>query len=224
MMNGTQYPEQVMRADFAAMLTEVGPDAPTLCEGWTASDLAIHLVLIERHPESWLGVMVGDRISSTRSYFDGLVDRERSRPWPELVARVAEGPGRGPLANPRFRNNMMFREYTVHGEDVRRANSLPARDHGPEVEAKIWQKAQSFGRFVRTGGSYGLDMATPDGRAHQVRKGSPTARITGTPIDLLLYEFGRTAGVQVELDGDPAAVASVHLRNTAGAASLPRTR
>jgi uncharacterized protein (TIGR03083 family) len=26
-------------------LTELGPDAPTLCEGWTTADLAAHLMV-----------------------------------------------------------------------------------------------------------------------------------------------------------------------------------
>jgi hypothetical protein len=33
------------------LLTEVGADAPTLCEGWNAFDLAAHLVVRERRPD-----------------------------------------------------------------------------------------------------------------------------------------------------------------------------
>lgn len=215
-------PEQTMRETFSRHLTDVGPDAPTLCEGWTAQDLAIHMVLIERHPEAWLGIAIGDRLPRTRDYFDGLVQQERDRPWEELVERVEVGPARGPLANATFRNHMMFREYAVHSEDVRRANDLPARDLGPAVRERTWAKAQSFARFVRTTDSHGLEIADPDGRVHQVRKGETSARITGEPIDLLLYAFGRTA-VDVVLSGDPAATAGVNVR-AGGAGALPRTR
>ncbi|HEX5586748.1 MAG TPA: maleylpyruvate isomerase family mycothiol-dependent enzyme [Acidimicrobiia bacterium] len=215
-------PEQTMRATFARYLTEVGPDAPTLCEGWTAEDLAIHMVLIERHPEAWLGIPISDRITRTRGYFDGLVQHERDRPWGELVERVEVGPTRGPLANPTFRNHMMFREYTVHAEDVRRANDLPAADAGPDVRERTWGKAQAFARFVRTDGSHGLEIAEPGGRVHQVRKGATTARITGEPIELLLFAFGRTA-VEVDVSGDPDAVAGVAVR-AGGAGALPRPR
>ena len=191
MQEPTQYPEQAVRGALASMLDDLGPDAPTLCEGWTTQDIAIHLVLIERHPESWLGVMIGNRIAATRPYFEGLVALERERPWTELVERVRGGPTRGPLAHAGFRNHMMFREYTVHGEDIRRANSLPAGDFGDAVRDATWKKARSFARFVKTADGHGLEIAGSDGRIHHVRDGSPKARITGDPIELLLYEFGR---------------------------------
>jgi uncharacterized protein (TIGR03085 family) len=212
-----------MRGAFASMLDDLGPDAPTLCEGWTTQDIAIHLVLIERHPESWLAVMIGNRIAATRPYFEGLVALERDRPWAELVERVRVGPTRGPLAHAAFRNHMMFREYTVHGEDVRRANSLPAGDFGDAVCEATWKKARSFARFVKVVDGHGLEIASSDGRIHHVRDGSPKARITGDPIELLLYEFGRGAAAHVEFSGDPDAVAAVRV-NVVKAEALPRVR
>lgn len=35
-----------------------GPDAPTLCEGWTARDLAAHLVVRERRLDAAPGILV----------------------------------------------------------------------------------------------------------------------------------------------------------------------
>jgi uncharacterized protein (TIGR03085 family) len=223
MATQTQFPEQAVRSDFCEMLDKVGPDAPTLCEGWTSQDIAIHLVLIERHPEAWLGIPIGNRISRLRPYFDGLVETERDRPWGELVERVRVGPTRGPLANPAFRSRMMFREYIVHGEDIRRPNGLPPADFGPTVRDATWKKAQFFARFVQSAPSHGLEVAEPEGRVHVVREGSPTARITGEPIDLLLYEFGRGPAADVELSGDPAAVAGLEVR-PGGAQAMPRMR
>jgi D-arabinose 1-dehydrogenase-like Zn-dependent alcohol dehydrogenase len=37
-------------------MDEVGPDAPTLCEGWTTYDLAAHLVLREGSPLAVAGI------------------------------------------------------------------------------------------------------------------------------------------------------------------------
>ena len=34
------------RAGLAADLSRLGPDAPTLCKGWTARDLLTHLLLL----------------------------------------------------------------------------------------------------------------------------------------------------------------------------------
>ncbi len=38
------------RRAICAVLTELGPARPTLCQGWQTADLAAHLVLRERRP------------------------------------------------------------------------------------------------------------------------------------------------------------------------------
>src|SRR3984957_16940239 len=75
------------------LFTRVGPTAPTLCEGWTTTDLATHLVVRERKPLAALGLGLSplaatlqktmDRTSSAHSY-DGLVALVRSGP-PSLL-------------------------------------------------------------------------------------------------------------------------------------------
>ncbi len=46
------------RASLSDLLDRVGPDAPTLCEGWNARDLTAHLVLRESRPDAVLGVVI----------------------------------------------------------------------------------------------------------------------------------------------------------------------
>jgi uncharacterized protein (TIGR03083 family) len=36
---------QEERNELCDLMLETGPDAPTLCEGWTTRDLAAHLVI-----------------------------------------------------------------------------------------------------------------------------------------------------------------------------------
>ena len=48
------YSREERRA-LCELLDETGPDAPTLCEGWTTGDLAAHLVLRERRPDAAAG-------------------------------------------------------------------------------------------------------------------------------------------------------------------------
>jgi hypothetical protein len=43
-----------------------------------------------------------------------------------------------------------------------------------------------------------------------VRRGEPTARLSGAPGELLLYVFGRQAAARVEVKGPAEAVATVH--------------
>ena len=62
------------RAGLADTLASVGPDAPTLCAGWTTTDLALHVVLRERldpaNPERerpWLGFSEGSNDAAADS-------------------------------------------------------------------------------------------------------------------------------------------------------------
>ncbi len=48
---------QQERQGLCDLFVELGPDAPTLCDGWTASDLAAHLVVRERRPDSGPGLV-----------------------------------------------------------------------------------------------------------------------------------------------------------------------
>ena len=47
---------QTMRRELCDALLTVGPDAPTLCEGWTTRDLATHLIVRETRPDAALGI------------------------------------------------------------------------------------------------------------------------------------------------------------------------
>ncbi|HBA95165.1 MAG TPA: TIGR03085 family protein, partial [Acidimicrobiaceae bacterium] len=49
---------QAERAALCDLLLDVGPEAPTLCEGWTAAHMAAHLVLRERRPDVGLGLVL----------------------------------------------------------------------------------------------------------------------------------------------------------------------
>lgn len=46
------------RLALCETLRAVGPDAPTLCEGWLTRDLAAHLVLRESRPDAAPGIVV----------------------------------------------------------------------------------------------------------------------------------------------------------------------
>ena len=52
---------QIERQDLCTLFEDLGPDVPTLCEGWTARDLAAHLVVRERRPDAALGILAGNR-------------------------------------------------------------------------------------------------------------------------------------------------------------------
>ncbi len=47
------------REELCDLFLELGPEAATLCEGWTSTDLAAHLVLQE-HFHRWDGARMAD--------------------------------------------------------------------------------------------------------------------------------------------------------------------
>lgn len=105
------------RAALVESLREHGPDAPTLCEGWTARDLAAHLVVRERRLDAAPGILVPQ--------LAGYTDRVQAHvtattDWEKLVDMIAAGP---PLYSP-FKLLDPFvnvAEMFIHNEDVRRA-------------------------------------------------------------------------------------------------------
>src|ERR1700751_191885 len=77
------------RAALVEILRAVGPDAPTLCEGWTTRDLVAHLVVRERRPDPLPGLVFGPRASYTVRVQTGLA---ASTKWEDLAKLFAPGP------------------------------------------------------------------------------------------------------------------------------------
>jgi uncharacterized protein (TIGR03085 family) len=194
------------REAFARTLLEVGPDVTTLCAGWSARDVCIHLVIFERRPDAWFGHIMGDRNERARRYYDGMVERERARSWRSLVDRFRAGPKFGPLALDSVRNRMFLREYTIHHEDVRRANGMKIRTDIDPIQEAVWSKLPGFIRLTQPA-ELGVRTIWP-GRAEQtLREGEPAVTLTGEPLEILLYMFGRPQVAEVQIGGAPADVA-----------------
>ena len=82
------------RAERAALcdtLLEVGPDAPTLCGGWTSGDLLAHLLVREGRPDQAAGVLVPKLADRTEQAMARLRDEHDHA---TLVERLREGPPR----------------------------------------------------------------------------------------------------------------------------------
>src|SRR5437764_15258190 len=97
------------RARLADELVAAGPDAPTLCAGLTARDLAAHVVLRERRPDAAPGIVFGLLSGHTRAVQDSLA----RLPWPKLVGKVRS---RSPLLVGPFDDLVNTTEFFVHAE------------------------------------------------------------------------------------------------------------
>src|SRR4051794_7092380 len=81
-------PSALERARLADALEAAGPDAPTLCTGWTARDLAAHLAARRRGLDSPPGLLLRPRAGWTEHVRAGYA----RRPYPELLHLIRTGP------------------------------------------------------------------------------------------------------------------------------------
>jgi len=181
------------RRQLCDLLLELGPDAPTLCEGWTTADLAAHIVLREhfRRPTS-------QRIAS-----------ERTKGLPVLVARMRADSPLIPWRLPGLRPYLSWFEFIVHHEDVRRANGFGPRTDVARVDEASWRLTGLFGRrLARAIRPSGLELVRPGGARRTFGRG-PKAVLNGPPTELLLFLAGRRSAAEIRLDGATDAVAAV---------------
>jgi uncharacterized protein (TIGR03085 family) len=199
-------PSQRERQALADLFLKVGPDAPTLCEGWRARDLAAHLVLRERRPDASLGMVVPLLSSYTarvqRSVRDG-------QPWEHLVERVRTGPP-FPLSLPPLDSMVNTVEYFVHHEDVRRgAPHWTVRTLDRDLADALWSRLGLMARVLVLRAPVGVLLEAP-GRAPVTAKGKePTVKVAGEPGELVLWAFGRQQSADVRVDGDRDAIAKL---------------
>jgi uncharacterized protein (TIGR03085 family) len=205
------------RLAIAALLEDVGPDRPTLCEGWRTRDLAAHLVLREHRPDYGLGVLGGPLAGHTRRIQRSFAGRT---PFPRLIELIAAGPPRLSLfgipgadaqANPV--------EFFVHHEDVRRAQpGWEPRDLADGMSGLLWRRLRGTRLMLRRA-PVGVEFARSDAPGPGGRDGGPvriTAKarapmvtVTGTPAELTMWAFGRTAAARVRLEGSDPDVAAL---------------
>ena len=196
------------RHRFADALLDAGPDAPTLCEGWTTRDLAAHVVLRDSRPDATPGAFV----SALAKYTEKVQLKIAAGDWDEIVESVRSGPPRwSPARIDAVDRLINTTEFFVHHEDVRRAaepwepRQLPD-DLVNDLDAALRRMAKLFARKAPAG----LTLQPDDGRATIVAKESePMVTVTGPVGELVLWIFGRQAHSDVTYDGDADAVGAL---------------
>ncbi len=208
------------RAALADLFAELGPDQPTLCEGWTTADLLVHLQIRERRPDAAIGVFLPPLAGWT-----ARVSAEyRQRPWDEQIQALRSGPpaysplGWGPVDD---KANSM--EMFIHHEDARRGQpDWQPRELDEQTREQLIALSTSFLalRGLRKAGIPTTARLTDEpGRprpivlvAAKTREGlgEPAGGVvmSGGIADILLWLSGRSA-VDIDFDGDAAAVAAV---------------
>lgn len=200
------------RSALCDLFDELGPDAPTLCEGWTTHDLAAHLVTRDTRPDAIPGLLLPGRPRRLTERLEAATRREV--PYGELVRRIRGGPPLGPVGVPGMRELVNVHEYFVHHEDVRRANGGLPRPLDERRERALWRRLRALAPLLlRRVDGLGVQLEREGDGVITGLGGSPVVRVRGTASELFLYLFNRKAVADVELSGDAdAAVTLVETR------------
>ena len=194
------------RTKLCQLLTELGPDAPTLCEGWATADLAAHLVIRENDLRSGPGLVV-ERFAP---FTHRLQDRAKAKGYARNVAKLESGPPPLPWKVPGLRDLLNLNEWFVHHEDVRRANGMKRREDRDDLDDALWSLTQRLVKLTaRRLGEFGLVLVRADGTQHVAKAASRSVELRGEPSEIALYLAGRRTAADVSFDGDADAIAAL---------------
>ncbi|MEU4236554.1 TIGR03085 family metal-binding protein [Actinoplanes sp. NPDC026619] len=196
------------RHQLADLLLRLGPDAPTLCAGWTTRDLAAHLVVRERRPDSAIGMLVpplrerGEqiRLAKAAEPFELVVDQVRNPPW------------WSPVSNPLVDELANAGEFFIHHEDVRRAaDGWEPRDLSREQDAALWRGAQFAGKMALRRVKIPARVVESGGLGEFTVGPDPQVTVRGSAGELALFLSGRQGAARVETDGPDERLRTVRL-------------
>ncbi|MEV4637193.1 TIGR03085 family metal-binding protein [Actinoplanes sp. NPDC049548] len=190
---------RVERTLLADLLLEVGPEAPTMCTGWTARDLAAHLVVRERRPDAMIGVLV----PPLAGHGEHVRRAKAAQPYAEVVDEIRRPPWWSPVSNPATDELFNTVEFFIHHEDVRRARpgwEPRVLDRGEQ--AAIWKALKLTARLALRRLGRPVRVEAPGFGAFQVGDGEPATTLLGEPGELVLFLSGRQRVARVDVTGD----------------------
>ena len=185
---------QQERHGLCDLLVELGPEAPTLCAGWVTADLAAHLVVRERRPDSGPGLVWPPLAGHTEKVRRSVRDRT---PFEDLVATVRRGP---PFLLRPFDGAMNTVEFFIHVEDVRRAQAgWEPRPLSPAMADALWTRLGPGGMAKKVAAT--IVLASP-GRPEKESGTGRRVVVTGDPGELTMFGAGRQGAARVEITGE----------------------
>ena len=190
------------RLALCDLLAELGPDVPTLCEGWRSADLAAHLYVREHRPDAGPGLAAP--LGPLTTWSEKVQrDARDTMDWGSLIQAVRTGP---PLWWRPLDLALNTVEYFVHHEDVRRAQpNWEPRALVPEDAALLWRRLAGVARLqgvtakARPGHPPAASRYESDGLAPIVVTDKPGARVSGPPGEVLLWAMGRRQAARADV-------------------------
>lgn len=198
------------RERLAQLLIDVGPEAPTLNEGWKTRDLAAHLYIRERKPLGAAGIFV----PLAKGALEKETERQKARDYATVVREWAAGP---PALIKPFDSAMNTSEHFIHHEDVRRGGAgAGPREFSGAVDKQLLKLAKRFGSLSLRKSEVPVVLTPPKlppvtvgGKPGVAERGDDVLRVLGEPGELLLWVSGRDAA-QVEFRGRTDVVEGLH--------------
>lgn len=192
---------RIERKAIAQTLLDVGPDHPTLCEGWNTRDLAVHLVERDSRPD----VIVG--ISTTSIPF--LSPRARTKheefktmPWEKLVDLILNPPKFSSAAFGKLDRAVNTGEFFVHHEDIRRAAAeWEPREVSAQEEYELFKTVKRMALPLLAKKENNVVLLCPGFGAASggKRHNSAITIVKGKPSEVLMWAFGRENVADVEI-------------------------
>ena len=178
------------RQGLTTLFAQLGPDQPTLCEGWKTADLAAHLVIREHRPDAAAGILFAPLASWNNRVIAKFAPR-----FAQNISILKRG---APIWSPIrwFDAQVNTLEMLIHHEDVRRGQPEWEPRDLAAIDAQLWSLVKRSSAFSSRKSPTSVTLATPDGRTIP-STGSST--VVGEPMELLLYVMGRTGAARVEI-------------------------
>lgn len=186
------------RHQLCDLALEVGEDAPTLCGDWTVKQLVVHLLVRENRPWAAAGIVVPPLSGLTERSMERMAQQD----FGVLVEKLRD-PGLTMYRLPPAEVAFNTLEYVVHHEDVRRA--IPGWEPRGFSDADlglIWKLGRGSGKLMarRVGVPFRI-RRTDTGAEAVLRAGDDPVVVTGPPVEVVLFIFGRGYARDLTFDG-----------------------
>jgi uncharacterized protein (TIGR03085 family) len=201
------------RRELAATLRATDPAATTLCDPWTAADIAAHLILRGSSARYGVDLQRGKVDANLRDQ-RRLIDAQS---YDALIGRLEKDPRFAPTRFAAIDDTVNLIEYVAHHEDVRRIGAdwvprlLPA-----DRQQAVWSRLRGMTRTIARKAVAGVRLVPTDGWATPIVGAEPTVTVHGDVVELMLVALGRARVARIDLEGDADAV-----RQFRAAAQMP---
>lgn len=184
------------------LFEQVGPDAPTLCAGWTTRDLLAHLLVRERRLDAAPGIA----IPLFAKYTERVMASTAAEPYDTMIEQFRNGPPIwSPWAVPVLGDKANLGEFFIHHEDIRRAQ--PSWEPRPADAARddaLWNPLKMMARLMFRRSPVGVVLRSAGRDDIVAKKGEPNVILVGLPGEIVLHAYGRPLDkVRVVVQGAP---------------------